>query len=125
MRRIHIGLVAGIALLMVAVWLWGCAAPKNAAGPVSKQKLTDGVYEGTYAQLPNVATVRVTIKDGKIAAVQVVSHVTLKGKKAEIPIAQRIVESQSTKVDAVTGATNSSQTLMKAAQIAIEKAYPK
>ena len=66
---------------------------------------------------------RVTIKDGRIADIKIVSHLALKGKKAEVPLVKRMIEKQSTKVDAVTGATNSSYTLMTAVQKAIDKAH--
>ena len=118
-------LTAEIALCAITILLSGCGAPPTISGPVVKEKLVDGVYESSHAQLPNIATVRVTINDHRIADIQIVSHLALKGKKAEGPIAKRIIESQSTKVDAVTGATNSSHTLMKAVQKAIDKAYPK
>ena len=45
-----------------------------------------------------------------------------KGSKAESPIIKRIIENQSTDVDAVSGATNSSRVIMNAGQRAIEKA---
>jgi uncharacterized protein with FMN-binding domain len=90
--------------------------------PVNNEKLTDGVYEGSYKAGPNKALVRVTIKDGKLVEIQIVKHRTWKGKKAESIIPRRIIENQSTKVDVVTGATNSSRVIMNAVQKAIEKA---
>jgi uncharacterized protein with FMN-binding domain len=83
----------------------------------------DGVYEGSYKGGPNKALVKVTIKDNTIVHIQIVEHWALKGKKAELPILKRIIERQSTKVDAVSGATNSSRVIMNAVQRAIEKAY--
>jgi uncharacterized protein with FMN-binding domain len=91
-------------------------------GPVNNEKLTDGVYEGSYKAGPNKALVRVTIKDGKLVEIQIVKHRAWKGKKAESIIPRRIIENQSTKVDVVTGATNSSRVIMNAVQRAIEKA---
>ncbi len=40
-----------------------------------------------------------------------------------MPILERIIETQSTRVDVVSGATNSSRVIMNAVQKAIEKAY--
>ena len=114
-----------MALSAVAIVFSGCGTSPTVSGPVAKERLVDGVYEASHAQLPNIATVRVTIKDHRIADIQIVSHLALKGKKAEGPIVRRIIEKQSTQVDAVTGATNSSYTLMKAVQKAIDKAYQK
>jgi uncharacterized protein with FMN-binding domain len=92
-------------------------------GPVHNEKLTDGVYEGSYKAGPNKALVRVTIKEGKLVEIQIVKHRAWKGKKAESIIPRRIIDNQSTKVDVVTGATNSSRVIMNAVQRAIEKAY--
>ena len=92
-------------------------------GLVHHEKLTDGIYEGTYKAGPNKALVRVTIKGGKLVDIEIVKHRAWKGKKAESIIPMRIIDSQSTKVNAVTGATNSSRVIMKAVQRAIEKAY--
>ncbi len=50
-------------------------------------------------------------------------HQTWKGGIAEETIIARIISSQSTRVDAVSGATNSSRVIMNAVQTAIEKAY--
>jgi len=118
-------LAAVIALLAVGIVLPGCASPQMARGPVLSKNLADGVYRATSFQFPNRAVVEVTIEKQRVEAVRVVSHWAGMGYKAEGPVSQRIVEKQSTQVDAVTGATNSSQTIMKAAQKAIEKAYAK
>jgi uncharacterized protein with FMN-binding domain len=92
-------------------------------GPVHNEKLTDGVYEGTYKAGPNKALVRVTIHEGKLVDIEIIKHRAWKGKKAESIIPRRIIDNQSTKVDVVTGATNSSRVIMNAVQRAIEKAY--
>lgn len=92
-------------------------------GPVDQEKLIDGVYEGSYRAGPNKALVKVTVEGKKVVKIEIVKHRAWKGKKAESIIPGRIIESQSTKVDAVTGATNSSRVIMNAVQKAIEKAY--
>jgi uncharacterized protein with FMN-binding domain len=92
-------------------------------GLVEPERLTDGVYEGNSGAGPNKALVRVTIEEGKIVKIETLKHRAWKGKKAEAIIPMRIIEHQSTKVDAVTGATNSSRVIMNAVQKAIEKAY--
>jgi uncharacterized protein with FMN-binding domain len=92
-------------------------------GPVDHEKLVDGVYEGRDKAGPNKALVKVTVKDKRIARIEIVKHRAWKGRKAESIIPRRIIENQSTKVDAVSGATNSSRVIMNAVQKAIEKAY--
>lgn len=112
-----------ILLTMIAICCLGCTATPLIGGSVNHNRLMDGVYEGSYKGGPNKALVKVTIKDNTIVHIQIVEHWALKGKKAELPILKRIIERQSTKVDAVSGATNSSRVIMNAVQRAIEKAY--
>lgn len=90
---------------------------------MSHKKLMDGTYEGSYKGGPNKALVKVTIKDNRIVHIQILEHWALKGKKAELIVVRNIIEQQSTGVDAVSGATNSSRVIMNAVQRAIEKAY--
>jgi uncharacterized protein with FMN-binding domain len=92
-------------------------------GPIDGKRLADGVYEGRHKAGPNKAVVKVRVQEGKIVEIEIVKHRAWKGKKAESIITRRIIERQSTKVDAVTGATNSSRVIMNAVQKAIEKAY--
>lgn len=105
-------------------FLFSCVKAPLPASQSSQKKLIDGTYEGIYSNWPNKAAVSVSIQNGAIANVRVISHrASWIGKKAESIIPLRIVEKQSTNVDAVTGATNSSRVIMNAAQNALEKAY--
>ena len=104
--------------------LAGCQIAPLMGTPVVSEGLKDGVYEGEYRKGINKAVVKVTIADGRIAEVELVKHTaSCIGKKANEIIPQRIVEQQSTRVDAISGATNSSRVIMNAVQKAIEKAY--
>jgi len=116
-----------VTILPVALLgLAGCARPETATGPVEAARLNDGVYEGSAKWFPVKATVQVTIKEKRVADVRVLHHRTSwKGKKPQLLIPKRILASQSTQVDGVSGATVSSVVLMSAAQEAIEKAYVK
>jgi len=120
-----IGLVflTGIGFPVVNMLLIGCAQVPMTGAIVDNTKLVDGIYEGSYRGGPNKALVNVTIKDNKIFNIEIIEHQAWKGKKAEQIIIDRIILSQSTKVDAVSGATNSSRVIMNAVQNAIEKAY--
>ena len=110
-------------VVIITTWFSACKETSVIGGPVDHARLTDGVYEGSYKGGPNKATVKVTIKDKRIFSIEIVEHSAWKGKKAEPVIPKSIVDSQSTKVDAVSGATNSSNVIMNAVQKAIEKAY--
>jgi len=102
----------------------GCQIAPLMGTPVVSEGLKDGVYEGEYKKGINKAVVKVIITDGRIAEIELVKHTaSWIGKKANKIIPQKIVEQQSTKVDAVSGATNSSRVIMNAVQKAIEKAY--
>ena len=92
---------------------------------VEAPRLEDGVYEGKYYKYPNGAVVKVTIEDGQLVAVELVKHYgSWIGNRAEEETVKRILEQQSTEVDAVTGATNSSHVIMNAAHNAVAKARP-
>ena len=102
----------------------GCQIAPLMGTPVEPEGLKDGVYEGEYKKGINKAVVKVIITDDRIVEIELVKHTaSWIGKKANEIIPQRIVEQQSTQVDAVSGATNSSRVIMNAVQKAIEKAY--
>ena len=106
--------------------LGGCTIAPIRGAEIEQKRLVDGVYDGSYRHGPNSATVRVTIVEGKVVDIEVIKYfASWKGKKANDIIPQRIVAQQSTDVDAVSGATNSSRVIMNAVQEALEKAYRK
>ena len=109
--------------LLIGIIVLGCAETQVSGGRVDHTKLNDGTYEGSYRGGPNRASVQVTIKDNNIVNIEILQHQAWRGVKAEATIVDRIIASQSTKVDAVSGATNSSRVIMNAVQNAIEKAY--
>lgn len=109
--------------LLLLVMLGGCSAAPLLGRPVTPGCLRDGTYEGSYRKWPNSSRVRVTVTYGRIASVEVVKHgASWIGQRARAPIAARIVQQQSTAVDAVSGATNSSRTIMNAAEVALGQA---
>jgi len=116
-------LFAIVCFLISYPLIFGCAQTPSIGAPVNHSKLVDGVYDGSYRGGPNKALVRVTIKDNKIVNIEIVEHQAWKGKQAELAVLERIIASQSTHVDAVSGATNSSLVIMNAVQKAIEQAY--
>ena len=102
----------------------GCTMAPIKGAEVAEERLVDGVYYGSYRHGLNSATVRVTISDGKVVDIELIKHTaSWKGDRANEVIPQRIVALQSTDVDAVSGATNSSRVIMNAVQEALERAY--
>jgi uncharacterized protein with FMN-binding domain len=79
-----------------------------------KKEIKSGTYEADGTGFGGTMNVKVTVKDGKIDDVEVVKNFETAGvgKVALGIVADRIVEGQSTDVDAVTGATISSSGLM-------------
>jgi len=80
----------------------------------------DGAYEGEHS----FVKVRVTIKDGKMSDVEILRHGGGGKKYADMinTLTDKVVEEQSTSVDAITGATVSSKNFKKAVDNALKKA---
>ena len=95
-------------------------------GKIDSGKVTDGTFQGKHWRGPNRAVVEVTITNGRIENIRLLKHTaSWKGKRAEETVIKRIIDKQSTRVDAVTGATSSSDVIMNAIQRAIDKAHEK
>ncbi|HHX73626.1 MAG TPA: FMN-binding protein [Firmicutes bacterium] len=100
------------------------ALQNAAAGPgVDISALPDGVYEGEGVGLMPGIKVKVTVAGGKITAIEVTNGDDtpeyFDKAKAEIP--KRIIDEQSVQVDAVSGATFSSQGIMDAVTDALQQ----
>lgn len=112
MVKKHISMI--LIAVLVATALVGC-------GGGTKYK--DGTYEGEAEGMSTVK-VSVEVKDGKIADVQVVEHNESEGysEPALEQIPGAIVEKNSTDVDAVSGATVTSNAIKDAVNNALEQA---
>lgn len=81
-------------------------------------QLEDGVYNGRYEVFPISVAVEVKIEQGKMVEIRILEHDNGQGKPAEA-ILWEIIEKQSLKVDAVTGATYSSKVILLALEDAL------
>ena len=81
-------------------------------------EVEDGVYVGEYDSGYIYAKVEVTIENGIIAALRILEHGNERGETAEV-VTEEIKRQQKLDVDAVTGATNSSNVIKKAVQNAL------
>lgn len=93
--------------------------------PISEIDLTeveDGTYIGSYAKFPVDAKVKVTVKDHRITAIDLIEHGNGKGAPAEV-VPGKVVEAQSLDVDAVSGATYSSKVILKAIENALTSSH--
>jgi len=98
----------------------GCAAAKIVGGPILKDSLKDGIYDGKAKIGPVKVLARVTIQNQRVTNIVLLEHRNWKGKAAENIIPHRIIDKQSTKVDTVSGATVSSTAIMNAVDDAIK-----
>ncbi|WP_238948140.1 FMN-binding protein [Clostridium sp. YIM B02569] len=87
-----------------------------------QKKYKDGTYTGVGKGKNPDLKVAVTIKDNKITNVEIVSNNETKGKEALNTIPSKIVDTQSTDVDVVSGATMTSKGIMEAVNNALSQA---
>ena len=85
---------------------------------VDLSAVEDGVYTGSYGSLPVTAEVEVTVSGGVITDITVLEHSHGPDRGADA-IADEVLEEQSLKVDAISGATYSSKVILKAIEDAL------
>jgi uncharacterized protein with FMN-binding domain len=79
----------------------------------------DGLYRGYYKISPVEATIDVELKNSAINNITIIEHNCSPIGKPSESIIQNIIDKQSLDVDAVTGATVSSKTILKAVEDAL------
>lgn len=84
------------------------------------EDVPDGVYEGSSDTGFVRACVEVTVKNEKITDIRLVEHINERGEKAETVI-DEVKQKQTTQVETVSGATNSSRVILEAIQRALEE----
>ena len=113
-------------MVMRAKKLAACAAAVfcTLAAASVQAELKDGVYETEAMGNNGRAVFKTTVKDGRVDSIEVVKseETPLLGEPALRKVADLIVEGQTTQVDAVAGATNSSRAVVKAVEAALVKA---
>lgn len=111
-----------LTFIVVLSLIIGCAVPKIVGGLILKDSIKDGIYDGEARVEPVKVLARVTIQNQRVTNIGLIEHRNWKGKAAEDIIPHRIIDEQSTKVDAVSGATVSSTAIMNAVNDAIQMA---
>jgi len=115
-------------VLVVVVAIVGTVLFRTTANQVADIVITtpdldnieDGTYKGSFETQMVAATVAVNVKDHRIVAIDLLEHKTGRGKPAEV-ITAEVVAKQSLQVDTITGATASSQVILKAIEVALEQ----
>jgi len=89
---------------------------------VSISEIRDGVYEGACETALVKVRVKVTVKDGMIEDVEILEHQCGKGTPAN-SITEDIINRNDIEVDAVSGATVSSEVIKNAVRNALRKSF--
>ncbi len=94
------------------------------AAPEVQGDYKDGVYEGTGKGNNGDITVEVTVEGGNIVSVTLKEHGETEGlyEAAEKGVVESIIKTQTAEVDAVSGATNTSNGIMEAVTNALAEA---
>lgn len=87
---------------------------------IDLSKVEDGTYEGHSELGPVIVDVKVTVKKGKITEIEIVNHQNGLGQPADV-IVDEMVDKNTYDVDAVSGATVSSEIIMNAVNNALQK----
>jgi uncharacterized protein with FMN-binding domain len=114
-------LIAHVALGVTSFTAYQRAVQGIVIETVDPSGLEDGAYVGTCDVGYICARVRVTVREGRITEVKLLEHRNERGAGAEA-VTGEIVKEQSLNVDTVTGATNSSRVILKAAENALTQA---
>ena len=87
---------------------------------VDLSRVPDGVHRGSAVGYRGPVDVEVTVREGRIEAVRVVRHKEDRFLTALIDVPQHILEKQGVdRIDAVTGATISSEAVLNASAAAL------
>lgn len=127
-KKIIIGVVVLVLVLVVAFRVVVSRLESNLEAlnnltieEVDLNSIEDGTYEGSYGSFPVSAIVEVTVKDHRMTEIKLVDHSNGQGQPAEV-LPEKVVESQSVKVEAISGATYSSRVILKAIETALKNA---
>lgn len=124
MNKKTISCIGLILVLLSAVHIFSATASENSYS-IPEGRYADGVYAGTGLGFRPGLKVEVEIKDGKAVRVDVVDHKEVGPRywmRAMFLIPKAIVKEQSTRVDAVGGATYTSRGIMEAVEDALSRA---
>lgn len=88
-------------------------------GDVDLSKIPDGVYKGSFGEFLVQVDLEASVVDHRIAGIKILRQECGPGYEA-LKTVDRIIAAQSPKVDAVTGATGSSSSIMIATWRALQ-----
>jgi uncharacterized protein with FMN-binding domain len=122
---VSMGAIAAVLLVIAALFMVRyrtmasrVESANEQVGPVDLSTVPDGTYEGEFGEFLVFVRLNVTVRDHRITDVEIVEQRCGEGYEATETL-ERIVQAQSPRVDAVTGATGSSMAIMIAAHRAL------
>jgi len=130
MKKVMKSFAVIIIIILIAVIgykSWSAGIVKKAAALEDKSidisQVADGSYEGHSELGPVIVDVKVTVQDGSIINVEIVNHQNGFGQPANT-IVKNMVDKNTYDVDAVSGATVSSEIIINAVNNALQKGLP-
>jgi uncharacterized protein with FMN-binding domain len=112
-----------ILFLTMSFPLFGAGKRDTWIEPLDMTRIQDGVYPGSAKNWPVAAQVEVKIENRQIRRIAIIRHQEGKGESAEA-IIDAVIAEQSLDVDAVSGATLSSKTILQAIADALKRSIP-
>ena len=120
-------IITSILILIIFVIITGCVLLEfkkilrdNPVENVDFREVKDGVYNGWFDARLVAARVEVAVSDGKIFDIKILQHDHGKGHSGEAILVE-VLNKQTLDVNMISGATASSQTILKAIEIALRK----
>lgn len=122
MKKILLILVILVAAIFVGCLSFSSSIKKSLAEikntSVNMETVEDGIYDGHSEMGPVIVDVRVHVENYKILKVDLIRHDCGLGHPADV-IVEKMVEQNTYNVDAISGATVSSEIIKNAVNIAL------
>lgn len=117
-------IIIGFLLFLGIIWfLFGLIGQgdikKMIIHEVDLAKIPDGIYKGNYTYVRWNYAVEVTVKDHKIVSIIRTNKGKIPELRVEDKVTRSIMEKQSVKVDAISGATLNTKAFLKAVEHAL------
>jgi len=111
--------IISIILLTSLVLFASCSKPGNTSINLPDfKRIADGTYRGNSSSGPVRVTLDVTVKGGNITSIEIIDSFHGRGRDAD-GLIPRIIQAQSVNVDAISGATRTSTTILNAVKNAL------
>ena len=123
-RKIILWVLLGLVIIIIGMVSWAAVDPiryRNlAVNNVSFENLPDGVYAGSFKGGRFSHSVEVTIKDNRIVDIRKIKP-SKPAEKLYRQIYDKVIEEQSLTIDAVSGASVTNNTALKAIENALSR----